>query len=144
MLSGPSLAKTDVATAKGPMLTVALAPIIGPPPEFAEGLTRELNQAAIEHHIALLVDPDAKVDYLLRGNFIASRSSSNVSLAYNWDVVDKSGNRVSRVTGEETQDSAPSPAPAWSSISPPSIKAAVTKLIASLAKLGKRAAAAVP
>ena len=140
MLSGPGSNGDN----SEPSLVVALAPLIGPPPEFTDALVRELNQAALAANIAVLVDADAKGDYLLRGNFIASRSNNKVLLAYNWDVLDNSGNRVSRVTGEESQDSAPSPAPAWSSISPPTIKATVTKLIASLVKLGKRTAAAVP
>lgn len=115
------------------VLVVALAPINGPPAAFIEALTRELNHATWSRKIALLVEPSAKGDYVLRGNFIASNSNNKVSLAYNWDVIDKTGNRVNRAADEVTSEGATAGGSPWTSISPAAIKSVAEKAAAALA-----------
>ena len=144
MLSGPAdSVKSVVAIKDGvasePVFVVSLAPFHGPPPAFTDALVLELNKASVERNIALLVDKDAKGDYLLRGNFVASRSNATVALAYNWDILDRNGTRVTRVTNEETQPSAPSTASPWADLSPATIKAAADKVMVALVSLGKPA-----
>ena len=151
MLAGPDNPKTAIAdapktapdksatdpTAREPALVVALAPMLGPPSEFKDAMVRELNVAASAQNIALLVDADAKGDYTLRGNLVASSSGKNVSLSYNWDVLDKAGNRVGRVANEETNEAPATTQAAWARVSPATIKAVATKAIAALAALIK-------
>ena len=135
MLSGPEVAKpaSSQLGQNNTVLVVSLAPINGPPAAFTEALIRELNHAAWERKIALLVDPTAKGDYVLRGNFTASNSKNKASLAYNWDILDKSGNRVTRAADEVTSDGATASASPWTNISPAAIKSVAEKAAAALA-----------
>jgi hypothetical protein len=144
MLANPMTSVKTVAAVQErvptePAFVVSVAPIHGPPSAFVDALVVELNTSALERNIALLVDKDAKGDYLLRGNFVASRSNATVSLAYNWDILDRNGVRVTRVTNEETQNSPASTASPWADLSQATIKATAGKVMASLAGLGKPA-----
>lgn len=135
MLASPEVAKpvSNQLGQNATLLVVSLAPINGPPAAFSEALIRELNQAAWERKIALLVDPAAQGDYVLRGNFIASNSNNKISLAYNWDVLDKTGNRVNRAADEIISEGVTAGASPWSDISPAAIKSVAAKAAAALA-----------
>ena len=142
MLSGPATSVKTVAVVKDgvpsePMFVVSLAPVLGPPPAFIDALMQGLNTAANAHNIALLIDKDAKGDYLLRGNFVVSRGKATVSLAYNWDILDRTGARVTRVTNEETQASPGVAASPWADVSAATVQTVAEKAMASLAALGK-------
>lgn len=135
MLASPEMAKpaSNQLGQNATPLVVSLAPINGPPAAFSEALIRELNHAAWERKIALLVDPAAKGDYVLRGNFIASTNGNKVSLAYNWDVLDKTGNRVNRAADEVISEGTTPGASPWNDISPAAIKSVAAKAAAALA-----------
>ncbi len=135
MLTGPEVAKpaSNQLGQTNILLVVSLAPINGPPAAFSEALIRELNHAAWERKIALLVDPGAKGDYVLRGNFIASNTNNKVSLTYNWDVLDKNGNRVGRAADEVMSDGAAAGTSPWNNVSPAAIKSVAEKAATALA-----------
>lgn len=140
MLSAPEFTKAAPAPAGQKIITVTLAPINGPPAAFSEALIRELNHATWERKIALLVDSNQQADYVLRGNFIASNTSGNqVSLAYNWDILDKSGNRVGRAADEIMSEAFPSRATPWTNISAAAIKSVADKAAIALASQVKPA-----
>lgn len=82
--------------------TVSYRPALGPPEAVNASLTRELNVAALEQGIALVVDANVTADITLRGYVSALRKGPQVALAYVWDLVDASGQRVHRIAGEET------------------------------------------
>lgn len=135
MLPGPETAK-PAASQPGQastLMVVSLSPINGPPAEFTEALIRELNHATWARKIALLADPAAKGDYVLRGNFIAANSNNKVSLAYNWDVFDKSGNRVNRAADEVVSEGVAAGGSPWAGISPAALKSVAEKAAAALA-----------
>lgn len=137
MLNGQSSKVVQDKTAKRPTILVALATFHGPPAEFNAVMVRELNVAADRHDMALLVDPNALGDYVLKGNFIGTYSGKKALLAYNWDVLDKSGARISRTGGEESQDIIPTKQPVWSTFSPGIIKTVAGKAVDSLASMIK-------
>ena len=136
MLASPEMAKPASSQAGQNMtlLVVSIAPINGPPAAFSEALIRELNHATWERKIALLIDPGAQGDYVLRGNFIASNTGNKVSLAYNWDVIDKTGNRVNRAADEVLSDVTTVGSSPWANISPAAIKSVAEKAATALAK----------
>lgn len=140
----PAVARTVIVApdAKQPTLVVALSPIFGPPAAFTDALVRELNTAATEKGIALMVDKDASAEYILRGNFIASASPGKVSLAYNWDVLDKANNRVGRSSDEEIIPVPGKPAAPWANIPPATVKMVAEKAVAAMLPLAKPAAVA--
>lgn len=82
--------------------TVSYRPALGPPEAVNAVLTRQLNVAALERGIALVVDPNVTADITLRGYVSALRKGEQVGLTYVWDVVDARGQRVNRIAGEET------------------------------------------
>ncbi len=120
-----NVAKAGIAINDRPMALVALAPIQGPPESVASRLIRQLNQAAMRKKIALISDAGLKSTYALRGFVLTTVNNGRLVVSYLWDVLDKTGRRVSRISGEEDAGPAPNKGDHWSAVS-----AAQTLLIA--------------
>jgi hypothetical protein len=119
--AGQLAASADSRSFK-PVAVVAMVPLQGPPAAVTERLTRQLNQAAAAKQIALMVDPTLQSEYTMRGYILsaakrepsakpkAARGKTPLSLtvSYLWDVTDRSGTRVTRITGEEIVERKPS------------------------------------
>lgn len=104
---------------------VAYRPAIGPPENVGGELTRQLNDAAVEQGIALLIDPAVKPELSLRGYVTALRKGQSINITYLWDVIDGKGNRVTRIAGEETLTAGADAKQPWSAVTP-----VVTRMIA--------------
>jgi hypothetical protein len=79
---------------------IAVAPIIGTPPQVAEEMTSALVAAGKDRKLTLLTD-GGKANYTLRGYLVATSEGKGSKIAYIWDVNDDQGARVARVSGEE-------------------------------------------
>jgi hypothetical protein len=79
---------------------IAVAPIIGTPPQVAEEMTSALVAAGKDRNLTLLTS-GGKANYTLRGYLVATSEGKGSKIAYIWDVNDAQGSRVARVSGEE-------------------------------------------
>lgn len=113
---------------------VAYRPPLGPPESVGGELTRQLNDAANEQGIALVIDPAVKPDLVLRGYVTAMRKGPTVNISYLWDVLDANGKRVTRLAGEETLKDGVDGREPWDAVTP-----VVSQMIAqkTIAQLGK-------
>lgn len=80
---------------------MALAPIFGAPANIADQLTPALVEAGKERRL-VLVPGTGPADYTLRGYLVASAEKKGAKISYIWDVTDAKGQRVGRVSGDET------------------------------------------
>jgi hypothetical protein len=122
---------------------IAVAPIIGTPPEIAEQMTQALVAAGKDRNLTLLTD-GSKANYTLRGYLIASSEKRGSKISYIWDVTDANGTRVARVSGDETIASRSGSDP-WSGVDSAAIRSIAGKttsqLSASLSRGGGTASA---
>lgn len=81
---------------------VAMRPAAGTSPEYAQMLTREINDRLKTREVALLVDPNARADTTLAGYFAVHSKKGSMTIDYNWDVVEPNGTLRRRVAGSET------------------------------------------
>jgi hypothetical protein len=79
---------------------MALAPIVGAPPNIADQMTPVLVEAGKERRL-VLVPGTGPADYTLRGYLVASAEKKGAKISYIWDVTDAKGQRVGRVSGDE-------------------------------------------
>lgn len=135
--SGPIATETVApqppqAPAKPQMLaSIALAPIIGAPDRIGQELRSQVTEAAERSRISIVADRDPSADYGMRGYLVAARDRGGIKVSYIWDVTDKSGKRVNRITGEETVPAAGAKDP-WSAVTPQVTQAIADKVASSL------------
>lgn len=79
---------------------VAVAPIIGTPPQVAQDLTDALVAAGKDRSLTL-IPGTGNANYTLRGYLVASSEKAGSKISYIWDVTDAKGERVARVSGDE-------------------------------------------
>jgi hypothetical protein len=80
---------------------VAVAPIIGTPPQVATDLTEALVAAGKDRSLTLIPGTSSSANYTLRGYLVATNERGGAKISYIWDVTDAQGGRVARVSGDE-------------------------------------------
>jgi len=83
---------------------IVMRPVIGAPPDYAKQLVRLLNQRAVDHSVAILVDPDAKADVQLQGSLNLSKMKDKdgyVDLTYYWSITGANGAPIDKIEGTE-------------------------------------------
>lgn len=80
---------------------LSIAPIIGAPLEVVTPLSLRFDTIINEQSIPLAASGDAGADYTLKGYFSNMVEGNQTAVLYVWDVVDKKGNRVHRLQGQE-------------------------------------------
>ena len=116
---------------------VAVAPIIGPPNTVTTQLTSQLSGALRQSGVETVpVPPGAQLntvasDYFLRGFIVAAKEAAGTKVSYIWDVTNKTGNRVHRITGEEVIAGAATADP-WASVTPQHLQKIATQTAASM------------
>jgi hypothetical protein len=114
------------------LASIALAPIIGAPEKIGEQLRSQVVESAGRSKIAVLADRDPSADYGMRGYLVAARDHGAIKVSYIWDVTDKSGKRVNRITGEESVAGAAKGREPWSAVTPAVTQAVADKVASSL------------
>jgi hypothetical protein len=118
--AGQLAASADSRSFK-PIASVSMVPLQGPPSAVTERLTRQLNQAAAGKQIALMVDPTLQAEFTMRGYILSAakrepgakrkaargKKPGSVTVSYLWDITDRSGTRITRITGEEIVERKP-------------------------------------
>jgi hypothetical protein len=104
--------------------TIALARVIGAPENVADSLSSQLKSSLQAQNVSVIDlpsgdgKPAGSFDYTLRGYVVAARERTGAKVSYIWDVMDPAGQRVKRLTGEQTIQGATSRDP-WTAVSAP-------------------------
>ena len=115
----------------GSSTKIAVAPIVGTPPQVAEEMTSALVAAGKDRKLTLLTD-GSKANYTLRGYLVATSEGKGSKIAYIWDVNDAQGSRVARVSGEEAVAGRSGSDP-WSGVDSAAIRSIAGKTTSQLA-----------
>jgi hypothetical protein len=116
---------------------VAVAPIIGAPPNVSKELTDALIAAGKDRNLTLIPGTSGG-NYTLRGYLLASNERRGSKISYIWDVSDAKGERVARVSGEEAISGAAGGDP-WTGVDAAVIRSIAGKTTSQLAaSLGGR------
>jgi len=86
-------------TAQPATKPVAIASIIGAPPEVSAKLTEKLSAAAKGKNVNMV--PAANAEFTLDGYLVASNDRAGTKLSYIWYVSDKTGKRLKSIKGDE-------------------------------------------
>jgi hypothetical protein len=116
-----------------PVRMVALRPIAGPPAAVSERIVRAMNEAASNQNVALIVDPTIDAPTALSGVVVADTSRASTRFTFVWDLIDASGKRIDRISGEESFPSGSASGDVWDSVPPAALKTMTDKVLASLA-----------
>ena len=109
---------------------VAVAAVIGPPDALSRQLTADVAQAIEDQRVAVGSRPTDTPNYTLRGYVIAAREISITRVTFTWDVIDGTGNRIHRITGEERV--AGESRDPWAVVTPQLTQTIATKVAAAL------------
>jgi hypothetical protein len=90
------------APVTGPAATFSFATLTGVPAELRFAMQDAIKAEAATRNLTLLAENDPEAAYIVRGYLSAIGDTSGVLLVYTWDVFDRGGNRLHRVSGQET------------------------------------------
>jgi hypothetical protein len=120
------------APVKGAAARFAFAPIDGVPVPVLQAMSAALNQDAAAFRLNVVPFNDPSAVYIVRGYLSAVAEGPQARLVYVWDVLDRQGNRLHRVTGQETGGAFTGGDP-WTGIGAANVTAASRRTIESLA-----------
>jgi hypothetical protein len=133
-LPQPAAAATTAGAAATPVATVArvqLAPIVGSTVEAVTPLSARLAQRAGEHGMRITASNDPTTTHVLKGYFSAFSEGRDTTVIYVWDLLDKAGNRLHRIQGQERTPARG--ANAWASVPAGTMERIADRTIADLA-----------
>jgi hypothetical protein len=110
---------------------VAVAPIIGTPPQVATDLTDALVAAGKDRNLTLIPGGSGG-NYTLRGYLVATNERGGAKISYIWDVTDAQGGRVARVSGDEMISGRASGDP-WTAVDSATLRSIAGKTTSQLA-----------
>lgn len=110
---------------------VAVAPIIGTPPQVATDLTDALVAAGKDRNLTLIPGGSGG-NYTLRGYLVATNERGGAKISYIWDVTDAQGGRVARVSGDEMISGRASGDP-WAAVDSAALRSIAGKTTSQLA-----------
>lgn len=120
------------APVKGAAAKFAFAPIEGVPVPILQAMSNALNQQAVSQRVNVVPATDPGAVYTVRGYLSAVAEGPNAKLVYVWDVSDRQGTRLHRVTGQEIGGAFRNGDP-WTGIGMTNINEAARKTMESLA-----------
>jgi len=94
-------APSVAAPVRGDAAKFAFAPIEGVPVPVLQAMSGALNQEALAKRVNVVPATDPGAVYTVRGYLSAVAEGPNAKLVYVWDVMDRQGARLHRVTGQE-------------------------------------------
>lgn len=105
---------------------VHIAPIIGATVATVRPLSRQMQALARTNNISIQRSTSG-AQYILRGYFSALAENDQTTVIYVWDVVDGSGRRLHRISGQEKR--AGGKPDAWSGVTPDMMENVANKTI---------------
>jgi hypothetical protein len=93
---------------------LAFAPVTGVPSEPIARLNAAIREEAAKRSIIVVQSGDPNTDYIVQGYLSAVGGPSGTVLVFVWDIADRNGQRVHRVSGQESSTKgAPDP---WAAV----------------------------
>jgi hypothetical protein len=130
------------AIVRGDWKMVALEQLHGAPDNVRAHVIEQISRDAVQHGMILRSD-SGKFDYKLRGYLLVENVKSNAKVVYVWDVLNATGARVSRISGEETVAiAAGAKGDRWASVPPAVLAMVAEKAVSALAQASAAGAAA--
>jgi hypothetical protein len=80
---------------------VAFLPVTGAPQSKVTELAASMRAAARDQQVPVVVSADDGAQYQVKGYFSALSDGGGSLLVYVWDILDRNGTRVHRISGEE-------------------------------------------
>ncbi|GIL02343.1 MAG: hypothetical protein BroJett030_22420 [Alphaproteobacteria bacterium] len=80
---------------------VAFLPVTGAPQSIVTRLAGSMRSAAQAQSVPVVVSVDRGARYQVKGYFSALGDGSGTTLVYVWDILDRNGVRVHRISGQE-------------------------------------------
>ena len=105
---------------------VAIAPVLGVPEPTSKDIMEKLGSGLDKTRFTVATSPTTPSDYTLRGYATAAKDKTTGKLSYFFDVIDKSGQKINRIAGEEPLANPAAGKDLWQSVTP-----AITQTIAS-------------
>ena len=128
----PAGGTSVTAPVRGEAAKFAFAPIEGVPVPVLQAMSNALNQQAVANRVNVVPASDPAAVYTVRGYLSAVAEGPNAKLVYVWDIVDRQGARLHRVTGQEIGGAFRNNDP-WTGIGMTNITEAARKTMESLA-----------
>lgn len=108
--SAPASPAVQAAAISGTRMQ--FAPMIGAPVAQVTALSRRLTLRAKEKNLAIFPASEKNVTHILKGYFSLLNENGKLTVLYVFDVIDSSGNRLHRISGQESAGAAAAKA-AW-------------------------------
>lgn len=96
-----SLGSMGKAPVTGAEASFAFIEVTGMPAEMRFAMEDAIKQQAATRKMTVLSQDDPAAVYVVRGYLSAIGDENGVLLVYTWDVYDRAGNRLHRVSGQE-------------------------------------------
>jgi hypothetical protein len=120
------------APVRGEAAKFAFAPIEGVPVPVLQAMSNALNREAVAKRVNVVPATDPGAVYTVRGYLSAVAEGPNSKLVYVWDITDRQGARLHRVTGQEIGGAYRNNDP-WTGVGMTNINDAARKTMESLA-----------
>ena len=128
----PPVAVADTPVA-AKTLTVAIAPVLGVPEPTSKDIMEKLAGGLDKTRFTVAASPTTPSDYTLRGYATAAKDKTTGKLSYFFDVIDKSGQKINRIAGEEPLANPAAGKDMWQSVTPAITQTVATKTATSFA-----------
>jgi len=80
---------------------IAFLPVVGPPQFAVSSLSSAIRRSANSNAITIISDGQPGASYQVKGYFSALDDGSGTILVYIWDILDRGGKTLHRISGEE-------------------------------------------
>ncbi|MEQ1578883.1 MAG: hypothetical protein ABL894_14700, partial [Hyphomicrobium sp.] len=128
----PVAADQSLVPADGQMAKIAVAPLLGPPETVNKMFLSQLGGAIEKQRITVAKAPTDKSEYTLRGYIVSANEKGKTKVSYIWDLTDRTGKQVNRISGEELVASGTGKDP-WSGVTPQVVDLISNKTASSIA-----------
>ncbi len=115
-LASPEQQVPDFGANLPPSPGVTFLPVIGPPQSAISRLSSSIRNSAKNNGVTIIPNGQTGAEYQVKGYFSALDDGTGTRLIFIWDVLDRNGRNIHRISGEErtgTQNANP-----WSAITP--------------------------
>ncbi len=110
---------------------IAFSPVTGAPSEPVSKINVAIRQEAAKRNITIVQQGDPTADYTVQGYLSAVGGTSGTVFVFVWDISDRNGSRVHRVSGQESSTKgAPDP---WAAVDDATLNLVALRTVDSIA-----------
>ena len=91
----------SLAQQQKPSPGIAFLPVVGPPKFAVSSLSSAVRRSARNNAITIVSNGQSGASYQVKGYFSALDDGSGTILVFIWDILDRSGKTLHRISGEE-------------------------------------------